>query len=125
MTSVGTRTVNWPERHPLIALLILHLFLERELHGLRTHLEHSFDVVVCSMVVQTIHPGLCAMQDECSESKKNLLPEAKFSRSLPQLLYFGGILLHEESVVNDEQRVRREAFREWQIVSQARHDDKR
>ena len=90
------------ERHSLIALLELHLFLEGEVHGLCPQLKHLCDLVICTMVLQTVANVRDVCNNECKV--KDLLPESKFSGSLPESIDFGLVAVSDEIIVDDKER---------------------
>lgn len=110
-------------RHAVVSLFELHLFFERECHGLSTHIEH-----VCYFLVSTV--VLQAVQHIGEETHKSMdtdvhaLPEAKFGGSFPELVDFIFVILEQKLVVNDQERMGGDISRERWESCDAWHCDR-
>lgn len=111
-----------PEGETRVALLELHLLVHGQLHHLSTHIEHSVDFFLNAVVLQTsIIRMLVAPLANKRTRYMHLLPKAKFSTCLPQLVDLGLITLLDESIINDEKRMCGDVLRERGELDESWH----
>ena len=109
-----------PERRAFVTLLELHFLVERKPHRLGTHFKHLVHDLVYAMVFE-------ATASQCGEPKSwredDVLPESEFRGSLPEHINLLFIALLDELVVNNQQGMSWDIFRERREVGFGGHGD--
>ena len=112
--------LNAPERHSAVALLELHLLLERELHRLGAHVKHRVHFCVGAVVLQATS-AMSATMDKMVKLG-HALPKAKLCRGLPKPVNLSLVVRRDALVVDYKQRDSRDVIgkrrddRYWHVV---------